>query len=142
MRAVAALHAETVSKEEFKEAISIKKRNLKAAKEYIKQTREISLEEQYENYKIAYASNQKEFQAKPKVTRLANTNMDKATRKNKDMEAFKRQDLSKILEVTGININTNTDKNKNKEETLYLFETDKILDEEYKSNLGGIAYGY
>ena len=133
VRAVAALHAETVSKEEFKEAVSVKKRNLKAAKEYIKQTRKISLEEQYENYKIAYANNQREFQAKPKVSKIANTNMDKAIRKNKDMGAFGKADLSLLLDEK---------LNADKEKPLYLFETDKILDEEYKSDLGGIAYGY
>ena len=54
VKAVAALHADTVSKEEFKEAMAIKKRNLKIAKSYIKQTFEIPIEEQYENYKAAY----------------------------------------------------------------------------------------
>lgn len=126
VRAVAALHADKVSKEEFKEALSIKKRNLKVAKSYIKQTLEIPLEEQYENYKAAYNSIEK--QSKPKVSKIANTNMDKAVRKNKEMEAFGRQDLSMFI-----------DKDNVKDEPLYLFETDKILDEEYKLNLGGVG---
>lgn len=61
VKAVAALHADKVSKEEFKEALSIKKRNLKITKAYIKQSREISLEEQYENYKAAYNSSNKDY---------------------------------------------------------------------------------
>lgn len=129
VRAVAALHAETVSKDEFKEAMSIKKRNLKITKSYIKQTREISLEEKCENYKTAYASVEKA--CKPKVSRIANTNMDKAIRKNKEMEAFGRQDLSMFLEEKVV-----------KEEPLYLFETDKILEEERKASLKGVANGY
>lgn len=125
VKAVAALHAETVSKEEFKEAMSIKKRNLKVAKSYIEQTIEIPLEEQFENYKAAYASVEK--QSKPKVSKIANTNMDKAIRKNKEMEAFGKQDLSMFMAETPV-----------KDEPLYLFETDKILEEELK----GVAYGY
>ena len=125
VKAVAALHAETVSKDEFKEAMSIKKRNLKVAKAYIKQTQEISIEEQCENYKTAFASVEK--QKKPRITKLANTNMDMAIRKNKEMVAQGKRDLSMFLNEPTI-----------KDEPLYLFETDKILDEELK----GVAYGY
>ena len=125
VKAVAALHADTVSKEEFKEAMATKKRNLKVARAYIKQTREISLEEQCENYKTAYAS--VERKAKPRVSKLANTNMDKAIRKNKEMEAVGKYDLSMFLDETNI-----------QDEPLYLFETDKILDDELK----GVANGY
>ena len=109
--------------------MSIKKRNLKITKSYIKQTREISLEEKCENYKTAYASVEKV--CKPKVSKIANTNMDKAIRKNKEMEAFGRQDLSMFLEEKVV-----------KEEPLYLFETDKILEEERKASLKGVANGY
>lgn len=129
VRTVAALHAETVSKDEFKEAMSIKKRNLKITKSYIKQTREISLEEKCENYKTAYASVEKA--CKPKVSKIANTNMDKAIRKNKEMEAFGRQDLSMFLDEKIVN-----------EEPLYLFETDKILEDERKASLKEVANGY
>lgn len=125
VKAVAALHAESISKEEFKEAISIKKRNLKVAKAYIKQTREISLEEQCENYKTAYASLEKE--SKPKISKLANTNMDAAIRKNKEMKEQGTQDLSMFLDEPIAN-----------EKPFYLFETDKILAEELK----GVKYGY
>lgn len=133
VRAVAALHAETISKEEFKEAMSIKKRNLKVAKSYIKQTREISLEEKCENYKTAYASVEKA--CKPKISKIANTNMDKAIRKNMEMEAFGRQDLSVFLDE------------RVEEKPLYLFETDKILEDEEASFreklcLKGVANGY
>ena len=124
VRAVAALHADKISKDEFKEAMSIKKRNLKVAKAYIQQTRDISIEEQCENYKIAYASVEKV--TKPKVSKLANTNMDKAIRKNKEMESFGKQDLSMFLDT------------EIQEEPLYLFETDKILEDELK----GVANGY
>ena len=125
VKAVAALHADEVSKEAFKEAMSIKKRNLKIAKSYIKQTREISIEEKCANYKAAYASVEKE--AKPKVSRIANTNMDKAIRKNKEMESFGKYDLSMFIDET-----------KQEEKPLYLYETDKILEQELK----GVANGY
>lgn len=118
VKAVAALHADKVSKEEFKEALSIKKRNLKITKAYIKQVREIPLEEQYENYKAAYDSSNKDYKKNIKISKIANTNMDKAIQKNKEIEAFGRQDLSVFLE------------DKKPEEKLYLFETDKILEKE------------
>lgn len=118
VKAVAALHADKVSKEEFKEALSIKKRNLKITKAYIKQTREIPLEEQYENYKAAYASSNKDYKKNVKISKIANTNMDKAIQKNKEMEAFGRQNLSVFLEDI------------KPEEKLYLLETDKILEKE------------
>lgn len=118
VKAVAALHADKVSKEEFKKALSIKKRNLKITKAYIKQTREIPLEEQYENYKAAYDSTNKDYKKNVKVSKIANTNMDKAIQKNKEMEAFGRQDLSVFLE------------DKKPKEKWYLFETDKILEKE------------
>ena len=128
VKAVAALHADEISKEEFKEAMSNKKRNLKVAKAYIQQTREISIEEQCENYKTAYASVEKAAnnKIKAKVSKIANTNMDKAIRKSKEMESFGKQDLSMFLD------------NEIQEEPLYLFETDKILDDELK----GVANGY
>lgn len=125
VKAVAALHADTVSKEEFKEAMAIKKRNLKIAKAYIKQTQEISIQEKCENYKAAYAKVIKD--AKPKVSKIANTKMDKAIRKNKEMEAYGKADLSKFLEIETKPV-----------KPLYLFETDKILAEESK----GAANGY
>ena len=122
--AVAALHANEVSKEEFKEALANKKRNLKVAKAYIQQTREITLEEQCENYKAAFAS--VERKAKPKVSIIANTNMDKAIRKHKEMQELEKIDLSMFVEKTTV-----------QDEPLYLFETDRILDEELK----GVANG-
>lgn len=126
VKAVAALHADKISKEEFKEAMSIKKRNLKIAKEYIKQTREISLEEQCENYKYAYATLEKEYN-KPQISKMANTNMDKAVRKNKEMESRGTQDLSMFLAESKV-----------QEHPLYLFETDKIIEEKMKE----VANGY
>ena len=105
--------------------MEIKKRNLKVTKAYIQQTQEISPEEQYENYKAVYAKVIQE--ANPKITKIANTNMDKAVRKNKKMEVTQKQDYSQLLDNDNL-----------QEERLYLFETDKILDEETK----GVASGY
>ena len=84
----------------------------------------IPLEEQCNNYKLAYAK--KEKKTKPKVTIIANTPMDKAIRKNKDMEAFGKNDLTMFMP-----------EQKPKEEDLYLFETDLILEDELK----GVANG-
>ena len=125
VKAVAALHADEISKEAFKEAMAIKKRSLKIAKSYIKQNREISIEEKCANYKAAYASVEK--QAKPKVSLIANTKMDKVIQKSKEMESFGKYDLSMFL-----------NDNKPEEKPLYLYETDKILDQELK----GVANGY
>jgi hypothetical protein len=128
VKAVAALHADKISKEEFNEAMAIKKRNLKVAKSYIEQSQNISIEEQCENYKLAYASATKSLNNKKvKVSKIANTNMDKVIRKNKEMEAFGKNDLSMFLDDSTV-----------KEEPLYLFETDKILEEELK----GVANAY
>ena len=116
---VAALHADKVSKEEFKEAMSIKKRNFKTAKSYIKNALEISPQEKYENYKAAYNSLEKDFQADVKISKIANTNMDKAVRKKKEQKASANIDLSIFLQ-----------KENKQEQELYLFETDKILAQE------------
>lgn len=61
--------------------------------------------------------------------------MDQVIRKNIEMEAFGRQDLSVFLEE------------KVEEKPLYLFETDKILEDEEASFreklcLKGVANGY
>lgn len=130
VKAVAALHADKISKEEFKEAMSIKKRNKKIAQSYIENSRDISAEEKYENYKALFAT--KEEKPKTKVTKIANTKMDKVIQQNKEMEAFGRQDLSIFLD----------ENNKQEEETLYLFETDRILAEENERYLKGVANGY
>lgn len=130
VKAVTALHADKISKEEFKEAMSIKKRNKKIAQSYIENSRDISAEEKYENYKALFATN--EEKPKTKVTKIANTKMDKVIQQNKEMEAFGRQDLSIFLD----------EKNKQEEETLYLFETDRILAEENERYLKGVANGY
>lgn len=129
VKAVAALHAEKISKEEFKEAMSIKKRNKKIAQSFIENSKDISVEEKYENYKALFATNNEK--PKTKVTKLANTKMDKVIQQNKEMEAFGRQDLSIFLE-----------ENSKQEETLYLFETDRILAEENKKFVKGVANGY
>ena len=102
--------------------MAIKKRNLKVAKAYIKQTRTISFEEQCKNYKSAYASVERE--SKPRVSRIANTNMDRVIRQNKEMESYGKMDLSIFLEESST-----------PKKPLYLFETDKIIDEERKARL-------
>lgn len=125
VKAVAALNAEVISKDEFKEALSIKKRNLKIAKSYIKQTLEISPEEKLSNFKAVYM---KELTGiNPAISKLANTNMDKAVRKNKELESLGKQDLS-IFDF---------DKKSVDEDNLYLFETDRILEEELVRSANG-----
>ena len=84
IRAVASLFADEVSKDEFKEAMSIKKRHLKIAKEYIRQNQNINAYENNENYKAAFKSIEKSKKSKVKIARLANTNMDKVIRKEKE----------------------------------------------------------
>lgn len=119
VKAVAALHANKVSKEEFKEAMSIKKRNFKTTKSYTKNTMEISPQEKYENYKAAYNSIEKDFKADVKISKIANTNMDKAVRKKKEQKTSANIDLSIFLK-----------KENEQEQEFYLFETDKILAQE------------
>ena len=131
VKAIAALHADEIAKEEFKEAMANKKRKLKVAKAYIKQTREISAAERCENYKTAYAKveQQKNKKAEPKITKIANTKMDKAIRKYKEMQTFGKRDLSLFIDESLV-----------KDEPLYLFETDKILEQEktrYKEAANG-----
>ena len=53
VKAVPALYASEISKEEFQEAMAIKKRSLKATKAYLKDLKTIPFEEQCENYKVA-----------------------------------------------------------------------------------------
>lgn len=127
VKAVAALHADKISKEEFKEAMAIKKRNLKVAKSYIRQTQNIPIEEQYENYKAVYNSIISDSEYNPKISKIANTKMDKAIKKAKNMEKVGKHDLTMFID----------DKNTAENESLYLFETDKILEEEFKEASGG-----
>ena len=85
----------------------------------------VAIQEKCKNYEAAYASVEKA--CNPKVSIIANTNMDKAIRKAKEMDAFGKNDLTMFQ-----------DDIPPKEESLYLFETDKILEEE----LQGVANGY
>lgn len=123
-KAVVALNADKISKEEFKEAIGNKKRVQKIVRAYAKQTQEIGIEEQCQNYKAAYLNSVAD--ANPKVSKIANTNMDKAVRKNKKQESKGKQNLSILSENSAVT------------EKFYLFETDLLLDEELK----GVKYGY
>lgn len=64
----------------------------------------------------------------PKITKLANTKMDEAIRKNKDMESEGKYDMSMF---------NSDDKPKKK---FYYYETEKYLDED--EELMEVAYGY
>lgn len=127
-KAVVALNADKISKEEFKEAIGNKKRVQKIVQAYAKQTQEIGIEEQCQNYKAAYLNSNAEVS--PKVSKIANTNMDKAVRKNKKQESKGKQNLSILTDDS-----TTTEKFSEK---FYLFETDLLLEQESK----GVKYGY
>ena len=124
---VAALYADKISKEEFKEAMARKKRNLKTAVAYIKQDKTISLTEKCENYKAAYRSVEREFKKNVKVTKIANTNMDKAIQKKKEMDEFGHADLSEFLLAAELE-----KKNREEEPVFYFWETDRRLAEEEK----------
>ena len=130
VEAVAALHAETVSKEEFKTAMAIKKRNLKIAESYIMHSREIDITERCENYMRAYSQVIKK--SKPSVTLIKNTKMDQAVLKKKEMDEFGKQDLSEFLAIPL----------PEPEPQFYYFETDKRLAEEEAEYLkGAVANG-
>lgn len=123
-KAIVALNAGEISKDEFKEAISNKKRINKVVQAYAKQTQEIGIEEQCQNYKAAYLNASTE--ANPKVSKIANTNMDKAIRKNREQQAVGKQNLSILKDFS------------NTSEKFHLFETDLLLEQESK----GVKYGY
>ena len=135
---VAALYAPEVSKEEFQEAMAVKKRNIKVTKAYLAQNKEISPIEKIENYKAAYNSLEKDYKKTVKVSLMANTNMDKAIQKNKDMEQFGKYNLSIFLPEEEQKENKKfyhweTDKYLDEpEEELYLWETDRKIAEERK----------
>jgi len=61
------------------------------------------------------------------ISKIANTNMDKVIQKSKEMEKIGRYDMTAF----------NYEKPTKPTKKLYLYETDKILDEELK----GVAYG-
>ncbi len=134
-KSVAALYAPEVSKEEFEAAMATKKRNIKVAKSYIKQNKEISAMEKYQNYETAYQSVEREYKKPVKVSKIANTTMDKAIQKNKDMESYGKADLSIFLPEKEKKkfYHWETDKYLDEpEEELYLWETDRKIAEELK----------
>ena len=73
----------------------------------------------FENYKALYKQDLQGI--KPKISRIANTNMDKAIQKSKLMAEMNNFDLSVFEE-----------RNKVKDEHLFLFETDCVLEQESK----------
>ena len=99
---------------------------LKATEAYLENLQDIPFEEQCENYKVAYGKVIKN--ANPKITKIANTNMDKAIRKSKDMEADGKYDMSMFLDP---------EKPKKK---FYYYETEKYLDEEKTTVIEDIAW--
>lgn len=127
-KAIVALNAEGISKDEFKEAISNKKRINKVVQAYAKQTQEIGIEEQCQNYKAAYLNSAAE--ANPKISKIANTNMDKAVRKNREQQKIGKQNLSMLKDFANAP--------EKFPEKFYLFETDLLLEQESK----GVKYGY
>jgi len=154
VQAVAALNADVVSKEEFKAAMGIKKRNAKITKSYIAQTQHISLEEKCENYKAAFmtrsehnaelapafaASDESQGESLGqelsgvKILKIANTNMDKVIAKNKEFENRGKYDLAAL---SG-GVNTSVD-----DEPIYLWETDKLLAEQHIASNKRCANGY
>jgi hypothetical protein len=113
-----------ISKQEFKEAISTKKRNKKIAKAYTS-IEEIELNEKVLNHKTVLAENN--YPLNPKVSIMANSKMDKAVRKQKNNEKIGTHDLSIFLEEP------------QKEQNLYLFESDREIEkaeQEYLKNYG------
>ena len=120
--------------------MATKKRNIKVAKSYIKQNKEISAEEKYKNYETAYQSVEREYKKPVKVSKIANTSMDKAIQKNKDMESYGKADLSIFLPEKEKKkfYHWETEKYLDEpEEELYLYETDrKIAEQEKKLGCG------
>ena len=119
---VAALHANKISKNEYKEAIAIKNQAKKIAKAYAQQTDEIGLVEKCENYKALYIDSVSV--STPKVSKLANTNMDKAIKKQKAFEKIGKQDLSAFLPEES-------------DDKLYLLKTDILIEKELKEVKNG-----
>jgi hypothetical protein len=109
--------------------MAIKKRNIKVTKSYIQQAREIDIAEQCENYMAAYSQVIKE--SNPRVTKVANTNMEKTVLKKKEMDEYGKQDLSALLSVT----------KPQKERRIFLFETDKLLAEAEEKMKGVVVNG-
>lgn len=124
VKSVPALYANEISKDDFKVSLSIKKRSKKIAESYLADVQTIGIEEQIDNYKALYLNETSE--PNPVVTKLANTNMDKVIRKNKQLESVGKGDLSVFADSEPI------------KDKLYLFDTDRIIEEELK----GVANGY
>ncbi len=123
-----ALAKEEISKEQFKEIISDKKRGRKIEKAY-SQREEIEINEKVLNYKAVLGD--KEYLLNPKITKIANTDMDKAVRKHKNAQKIGTHDLS-------IFVDEPVQKDK-----IYLFESDKEIEEAEKEyfRLRGAGYG-
>lgn len=127
VEAVAALNADEISKEEFKTAMSIKKRNAKITKSYIEHKQKISPEEKCENFKTVFM--QELSGIKADVLKFANTNMDKVISKNKELENRGKYDLTAL---SCGNFKTGTD-----DEHIYLWETEKLLAEQNSRCING-----
>ena len=62
---------------------------------YLKRCSKVIL---YENYKAAYNSLEKDFKADVKISKIANTNMDKAVRKKKEQKDFEIEKFIKVAQ--------------------------------------------
>ena len=103
--------------------MEIKKRSLKITKAYLDDIEKIPFEEQCENYKTVFSKKIKK--ANPKITKIANTSMDQAVKKRKEMEAEGKYDLSLFIPE------------EKPEEELFLYETDRYV----KHAMKGVANG-
>lgn len=86
---------------QVKEGMRRKHWDYKNAKSFLESLEEIPIEEKCTNYKVVYGSNKSELEAKPKIHKLANTNMDKTVRKHKEQERLKKEHdalISKMAE--------------------------------------------
>ncbi|MEI8389915.1 MAG: hypothetical protein WCG23_08525 [bacterium] len=125
-----ALAKEEISKEQFKEIIADKKRGRKIEKAY-SQIEEVELNEKMLNYKAVLGN--KNYPLNPKISKMANTSMDKAVRKQKAAEKIGTHDLSAFIDEPAA------------KEKIYLFESDREIDEaekEYFKNKKLIGAGY
>lgn len=122
-----ALAKEEISKEQFREIISDKKRGRKIEKAYA-QREEVELNEKILNYKAVLGN--KEYSLNPKINKMANTDMDKAVRKHKNTQKIGTHNLSIFIDEPAIKENEFA--SSTTAEKIYLFESDREIDEAEK----------
>ena len=96
---------------------------------YIVQNRTIDIAEQCENYIAAYSQAIKD--AEPRITKFANTKMEDAIKKKKEMDEYGMQDLSGFVAIA---------EQEKENKTIFLYNTDKkfVAEEQEK---GVVANG-